>query len=294
MLLVAFTALALSVSSTVAIPYTNQARRCGSILSSAEVEAAELHFTSNKVSLPTSGTFAMNIPVHWHVIKAGKLPDQGNITDSKIAESIKVLNKDYAKTGIRFTLAGTQRITNATWFNRIYLRSPEQLTMKIKLRKGDAATLNIYSVGFVDVPEDFKGMLGFSRFPSSYSESPKDDGIVISYTTLPGSAYPPFNMGRTLTHEVGHWVGLYHTFRGGCTGAGDYVNDTPPEDNSPASLTVGCPSGKNTCPGGGPDPIHNFMDYSDDACMTEFTPGQIARMREQMMTYRRAGNTAST
>ena len=105
---------------------------------------------------------------------------------------------------------------------------------------------------------------------------------------------------------MGHWVGLYHTFQGGCFGDGDLVDDTPPE----AIASAGCPEGRDTCIGGGVDPIHNFMDYSDDeyvshirlgektpvlsdppvrvicSCLTEFTPGQITRLQDQVRTFR--------
>jgi hypothetical protein len=85
----------------------------------------------------------------------------------------------------------------------------------------------------------------------------------------------------TLAHEVGHWMGLYHTFQGGCD-VGDEIADTPAE-LKPAS---GCPVGRDTCPGVGVDPIHNMMDYSSDNCLYEFVPGQALIMQAQWEIYR--------
>jgi hypothetical protein len=227
---------------------------------------------------------SVTIDVWVHIIKDGN--GNGNV-EGLVNRQIAVLNEAYAgsdgagagfDTPFRFQLADASGTgltnptvtTNQSWYDA-RPNSTAERQMKQALRQGDMKTLNIYSTGG-------GGYLGWAYFPTSIDASNLWlDGVVIMDQSMDGGTIARYNEGDTATHEVGHWLGLYHTFDGGCQGSGDLVDDTEPE----RSAAYGCPIDRNTCKGKddtGPDPIFNFMDYTDDACMYQFTEGQAFRM----------------
>ena len=247
--------------------------------SDEELGTMEKDFADRKADLARLGESSVTggtINVYFHVINRGSGMANGDVPDSMIAQQMSVLNAAFAPTDWSFNLVATTRTTNSTWFNGCYSSSTE-MQIKNALRQGTADDLNIYSCN----PSN--GILGYATFPSGYAGNPKRDGVVVLYSSLPGGGADPYDEGDTATHEVGHWMGLYHTFQGGCNGSGDTVSDTPAE-KSPA---YGCPGGRDSCRRqAGLDPIENFMDYTDDFCMWTFTAGQDARMDAQFTTYR--------
>lgn len=252
--------------------------RCGTHKPSpGEMAAVDEQIRAVRQALTT--TPPTTIPVYWHVITSGST---GNLSMSTINTSIDVLNASFsgntggAATRFSFALAGVDYTNNSTWFGSCDALSVEA-QMKNALRQGNVAALNIYSCN------PGGGTLGWATFPWWYQSNPTDDGVVILYGTVPGGSEAPYDEGDTLTHEVGHWLGLYHTFEGGCRGSGDLVGDTPAE-RSPA---YGCPIGRDSCRNSsGADPVTNFMDYTDDSCMNEFTSGQSDRTAAAWDAYR--------
>jgi hypothetical protein len=245
-------------------------------LTAAQVAEREkdLQLTLGRSSAAAGTLASITIPVVVHVISEDGTRANGNIPDSMITSQISVLNAAYAGTAFGFSLQSIHRVTNASWYPIVYGSTTEK-NMKAALRTGGDGTLNIYTGELSD------NLLGWATFPAATINS--YDGAVILAESLPGGSASPYNLGDTATHEIGHWLNLYHTFQGGCNGQGDQVSDTPAEK----SAAFGCPNGRDTCAkSAGADPIPNFMDYTDDACMYEFTAGQASRMLAAWNAYR--------
>lgn len=234
------------------------------------------------------------IPVAFHVISGPR--GEGDVPEEWLDAQIVALNRAYAgrdylgnvvpgasKTGYTFTKASVSRTRSSQWF-RMLPGSRAEFVAKTTLNVYPPGTLNLYTC------RPGRQLLGWATFPWELADNQNMDGVVIHYASLPGGPLAPYNLGGTAIHEVGHWIGLLHTFQDGCgdesaTGCeltGDLVCDTPGE----AIFAFGCPIGLDTCPGAGADPIHNYMDYTDDACYDNFTAGQDARADFMMATYR--------
>ena len=217
------------------------------------------------------------VETYVHVIAKDLTRDGGYLTQAEVDAQVAVLDDAFAggqsgsaaATPFRFEAVATDWTVRPEWYDLSPGSAAEQAA-KTALRRGGDDALNVY------LSDLGGGLLGYAVFPQQGGASkPWKDGVVVLNESVPGGAVDPYDEGDTLTHEEGHWLGLYHTFQGGCSTANDRVSDTPAE----AAPAFGCPVGRDTCAKDpGLDPVENFMDYSDDACMVGFTRGQVARM----------------
>lgn len=254
----------------------------------------------------------VTIPVVFHILYTSATQ---NIPDARIFEQVDVMNKDFSRTNLDAS-------NTRSMFQGVAANTQIQFCLAQRTPSG-AATTGIVRVSYTGTfpsnphtisPEwdhtrylnvyigAIGGLLGYANFPPG---SPGNDHVVAEYTAVGGPNVPgtfnPYHLGRTITHEVGHWLNLQHTFNGGCGGttattcgsAGDFICDTPPTAN-PA---FGCPSNNpNSCTETTPFPppyssnmvdmFENYMDYTDDGCMNMFSLGQATRMNSAITNLR--------
>jgi hypothetical protein len=255
--------------------------------------------TSTTIDEEYDPTVLIELQVVFHVISS--TGGSGDISDGVIEAQVAALNRDFLASHdigadgtdgqIQFVLAtvdpdgdvtsGINRVSNDTWYN-------DDGPYYESLAWDPTRYVNIYTncpgcdggsaadvLGYTYLPQQLAGLVG-EPF----------DRIVLWFGAVgdPGPAFP-YDRGRTLTHEMGHYLGLYHTFEGGCGTAscyttGDRICDTEAE----AVEHYDCPASASSC--GTNDPFTNYMDYSPDLCMTNFTPEQVNRMRCSIFHYR--------
>ncbi len=230
--------------------------------------------TARALGRTERGTATVSVPTVIHVISSDGTEAGGNLSDAALIQQINFLNVAYAggfggaPTPFQFRVTGITRSVNPVWA-QMTLGSFAEAEAKNALHQGGANTLNLY---FANPPD---GTLGWATFPWDFASAPSLDGVVVLFRTVPGGNLPPYNEGDTLVHEVGHWLGLFHTFQGTCGAVNDTIADTPPE----ARPAYGCPVGRNTCSrNDAADAINNYMNYSDDSCLFEFSSEQAARV----------------
>jgi len=256
---------------------------------------------ANAMNLTQSLAPLYTIPVVVHVVY--KTAAQ-NISDAQIQSQIDALNKDFQKLNtdvsgvpgvwttlvancrVQFCLATVDPAGNPTTGIRRVQTTKSSFNsnnnVKFTGKGGDDAWpasdyLNLW------VCKLGSGLLGYAQFPGGNAAT---DGVVITHTGFgtTGTAAAPFNLGRTATHEIGHWLNLRHIWGddgNACTGS-DLVGDTPNQGDE----NYGCPSGARISCSNGPngDMYMNFMDYTDDACMFMFTNGQKNRIYATLKT----------
>jgi len=265
----------------------------------AEIEAQTARIIQEQIRDKGTQAVTYTIPVVVHVVYRTAAE---NISDAQVQSQIAVLNEDYqllnadnvnvpslfaslkANVQINFCLAQrdpagaattgiTRTVTTKTSFGTNDAVKKASTGGKDAWSSSSYLNLWVCNIG--------GGILGYAQFPGGPAAT---DGVVIDYRYFGrnGSSVAPFNKGRTATHEVGHWLNLYHIWGDdgtACTGS-DLVADTPNQ----ADENYGCPSFPTASCSNTSDMYMNYMDYTDDACMYMFSVGQSDRMRALFAT----------
>ena len=254
-------------------------------LDALPVEETRRGFVAREVTPRLSRV--VRIPTYVHVIKGTHRGERVPAGPKRVRQVIKILNNGMRGNQSRYSALSRYQFVlkkidyrKRDGWHHAFFNGPRDQRMKRALHRGNARTLNLYINGGGPRNEP---VLGWTRFPWKYAATPRLDGVSVNFAALPGGKATGYNRGDTVVHEVGHWLGLFHTFEGGCRGDGDVVPDTP-DEGEPSYF---CETTRDTCATDpGLDPVRNFMDYSLDACMNRFSAGQERRMDAAFKKWR--------
>jgi hypothetical protein len=299
---------------------------CPTVTGDYDIQVNEYNCLSNttcmslEVELSFLPVSVVTIPVVFHVVHYGEAYGVGrNISDAQIQDQINILNQDYRRMNsdfnntpaifagvssdvqIEFCLAQRDQNGNSTsgiirWLapNPTYSKSDFTAFIKPTTSWDRDSYLNFWIADITSDPPPITStdvLYGFATFPDPAFPA-NTDGVVCNYKAIGVSPnnIPTANKGRTATHEVGHWLNLYHTFQDGCNGVGDNCFDTPYQgistwDNPTNSMCPGSfQSAAFTC--SSYDMYPNYMDYTNDDCLSMFTFGQKSRTRNTLLNFR--------
>lgn len=290
--------------ASLSFSYAQDVRNCGAMehLEQLQTQHPEMVQQMNQIERFTERYVAthqddvsravVTIPVVFHVVYYRR-NSSANVSTAQIQSQLDILNEDFrrmnadasstpsifqgsaADTEIEFCLATVDPDGNATTgITRTSTRT-RTFGLNDQVKSASSGGKNAWPASdYLNfwVCDISSGYLGYAQFPGGPAST---DGVVVDYQYFgnTGTATAPFDLGRTATHEVGHWLNLRHIWGDGPCGADDFVGDTPESD----APNYGCPFGHSSC--GSTDMVQNYMDYTDDGCMNVFTFGQKTRMQ---------------